>query len=49
MGSVVPFFMEKFSPTLIFLENETYFSSVEGMQDKSPETLASCFMKRCES
>ena len=49
IGNVVPFFLEKYSPTLIFLENEIYFSSVEGIHDKSPETLASCFMKRCES
>ena len=32
-----------------FLENEMFFSSVEGIQDKTPETFASCFMKRCES
>ena len=49
IGNDFPIFLEKYSPTLIFLENEIYFSSVEGIHDKSPETLESCFIKICQS
>ena len=49
IGNGFPSFLEKYSPTFIFLENEIYFYSVEGIHDKSPETFESCFMKRCES
>ena len=42
-------FLDTYSSTLIFFENEIYFSSVVGIQVSSPSTFDNCLINRCVS
>ena len=44
-----PVFRDLYWSTFIFLENEIYFSSVDGIQVNSPFTFESCLINKCKS
>ena len=44
-----PVFRDLYWSTFIFLENEIFFSSVDGIQVNSPFTFESCLINKCKS